>query len=52
LDKSKNPKEKNAAGPLKSCKDFYPHHSDLGLLPTGREMPQPSSGGVGILFTT
>jgi hypothetical protein len=28
------------------------HHSDLGPLPKGRETPQPSSGGVGIIFTT
>jgi len=28
------------------------HHSAWGPLPEGRETPQPSSGGVGIIFTT
>jgi hypothetical protein len=34
------------------CDKFYLHQSALGHVPTGLETPQPSSGGVGIIFTT
>ena len=38
--------------PSKEHSFIYLHYSALGVLPTGLETPQPSSGGVGIIFTT